>query len=55
MKLGEAAQRMHDAIYFLVSLFAQENAKFNYTHEDLPDDSRYNAFVDFQESTGKYH
>ena len=53
MKLGEAVKRMHDPKAFLASLFAQEKAKFNYTHEDLPDDSMYRAFVDFREALEK--
>ena len=47
MKLGETSKRMHDPKAFLVSLFAQEKAKLNYTHEDLPNDSMYMVFVDF--------
>ena len=53
MKLGEAAKRMHDPICFLVSLFAQEKAKLNYTHEDFLDDSMYRGFVDFREEMDK--
>ena len=47
MKLGEAAKRMHDPICFLISLFAQEKAKLNFAHEDLPNISMYRGFVDF--------
>ena len=38
MKLGEAVKRMHDPKAFLAILFAQVKGKFNYTHEDFPDD-----------------
>ena len=48
MKLGEASKRMHDPKDFLISIFSQEKAKLNYTHEYLPDDSMYKGFVDFQ-------
>ena len=47
MNMGEAVKRMHDPKDFLARLSAQEKAKFNYTHEDLPDDSMYMGFVDF--------
>ena len=47
IKLGEASKRMHDPKAFLITLFAQEKAKLNYTHEYLPDDSMYMGFVDF--------
>ena len=38
---------MHDPNAFLVSLFAQEKDKLNYTHEDFRDDSMYRDFVYF--------
>ena len=53
MKLGEASKRMHDPKAFLVSLFAQEKAKFNYTHEYFPNDSMYMGFVDFRQTLHK--
>ena len=46
MNLGEAPKRMHD----LESLFSQEQAKFQYTHEELPDDSIYRGAIDFREA-----
>ena len=53
MKLGEGAKMMHDPIRFLVSLFSQEKAKLNYTHEDFPYDSMYRGFVDFRQAMDK--
>ena len=53
MKLGEASKRMHDPKAFLVTLFAQEKAKLNYTHEDFRNDSMYMGFVDFREAMKK--
>ena len=53
MKLGEASKRMHDPKAFLVTLFAQEKTKLNYTHEDFPNDSMYMGFVDFREALEK--
>ena len=53
MKLGEAYKRMRDPNAFLVSLFYQEKAKLNYTHEDFPNDSMYRGFVDFRQALDK--
>ena len=53
MKLGEYGKRIHDPKALLASLFAQEKAKFNYTHEDLSDDSMCKEFVDFWEAVEK--
>ena len=50
MKLAEAPKRMHDPKAYLASLFSQERAKFNYEHEDLPNESMYREVVDFQEA-----
>ena len=47
MNLGEAPKRMHDPKSYLTRLFAQEMAKFNYAHEDLPNDSMYRVAVNF--------
>ena len=53
MKLGEAYKRMRDPNAFLVSLFYQEKAKLNYTHEDFPNDSMYRGFADFRQALDK--
>ena len=53
MNLGEVVKRMHDPQDFLAILFAQEKAKFNYTHEYFLDDSMYREFVDFREALEK--
>ena len=53
MNLGEAPKRMHNPKAYLASLFSHEWDKFQYTHEDLPDDSIYRGVVDIQEALGK--
>ena len=50
MNLWESPKRMHDPKAYLASLFAQEWAKFHYTHEELPDDSMYREAIDFHEA-----
>ena len=50
MNLGEASKRMHDPKSYMSNLFAQEWVKFQYTHEDLPDDSMYREAIDFHEA-----
>ena len=39
MSLGEVFKRMHDPVAFLHNLFAHEHVKFQYVHENEPDDS----------------
>ena len=39
MSLGEIFKRMHDPVRFLHNLFAHKHAKFQYVHENEPDDS----------------
>ena len=39
MSLGEIFKRMHDPVWFLHNLFAHKHAKFQYVHENEPDDS----------------
>ena len=53
MNLGESLRRVHDPKAHLTSLFGHEWTKFQYAHEDLPDDSIYREVVDFQEALGK--
>ena len=53
MNLGESPRRMHDPKAYLSSLFSHEWAKFQYAHEDLPDDSIYRVAINFKEALGK--
>ena len=50
MNLGEAPKIMHDPKPHLASLFAQERAKFHYTHEEVPDDSICREAINFSEA-----
>ena len=50
INLREAPKRMHDPKSYMSNLFVQEHAKFQYAHQDEPDDSIYRAANDFQEA-----
>ena len=39
MSLGEVFKRMHDPVDFLHNIFTHEHVKFQYVHENEPDDS----------------
>ena len=39
MTLGEVFKRMHDRVGFLNNLFSHEHVKFQYVHENEPNDS----------------
>ena len=41
---------MHDPKDYLASFFSQEQTKFHYTHEELPDESIYTEANDFLEA-----
>ena len=47
MNLGEEPKRMHDPKSYLALLFVQEHAKFQYSHEDEPNESIYREAIDF--------
>ena len=53
MNLGEAFKRMHDPISFLENLFAHEHARFQYAHENDPDDSMLRETIYFWEAMNK--
>ena len=53
MNLGEAYKRMHDPVAYLANLFAHEHVKFQYVHENDPDDSLFRVAYTFQEAIGK--
>ena len=44
---------MHDPKSYLASLFVQEQAKFQYSHEKQPNDSIYRVAIEFQEALKK--
>ena len=50
MNLGESPRRIHDPKAYLANLFVQEHDKFQYDHEDDPNDSIYKEAMDFQEA-----
>ena len=41
MNLGEAFKRIHDPMGYLDDLFAHEHLKFQYVHENEPNDSMF--------------
>ena len=41
MNLGEASKIMHDPVAYLANLFTHEHVKFQYVHENDPDDSMF--------------
>ena len=41
MSLGEASKRMHGPVAYLDNLFSHEHAKFQYIHQNHPDDSMF--------------
>ena len=47
MSLGEVFKRMHDPVHFLHNLFAHEHAKFQYVHENEPNDSMMQGDTNF--------
>ena len=53
MNLGEAYKRMHDPVAYLVDLFSHEHVKFQYVHENDPDDSMFRGDTNFQEAIDK--
>ena len=53
MSLGEVFKRMHDPVHFLHNLFAHEHAKFQYVHENEPDDSMMRGASTFQKAIRK--
>ena len=44
---------MHDPVAYLTNLFAHEHVKFQYVHENDPDDSMFQGVTNFQEAMGK--
>ena len=44
---------MHDPKAYVASFFSHEWAKFQYAHEDIPEDSIHTENVDFKEALGK--
>ena len=53
MILGEVFKRMHDPMGFLHNLFAHEHVKFQYVHENEPNDSMMRGASTFQEAICK--
>ena len=53
MSLGEVFKRMHDLVGFLHNLFSQDHVKFQYVHENEPDDSMMRGALTFQEEIHK--
>ena len=53
MSLGEVFKIMHDPVGFLHNVFAQEHVKFQYVHENEPDDSMMQGASTFQEAIRK--
>ena len=49
MSLREVFKRMHDPVGFFHNVFAQEHVKFQYVHENEPDDSMMQGASTFQE------
>ena len=44
---------MHDPMSFMANLFAHEHARFQYAHENYPDDSMLRAAIYFWEAMNK--
>ena len=44
---------MHDLVAYLANLFAHEHVKFQYVHQNEPDDSMFRAAITFQEAIDK--
>ena len=44
---------MHDPMGYLADLFAHEHLKFQYVHENEPDDSMFRGATNFQEAMDK--
>ena len=44
---------MHDPMDYLNNLFAHENVRFHYVHENDPNDSIFQVATDFQEPMNK--
>ena len=53
MNLVEAYKTMHDPVAYLANLFAHEHVKFQYVHQNQPDDSMLRVATTFQEAIGK--
>ena len=53
MSLGEAHKIMYDPVAYLANLFAHEHVKFQYVHQNQPDDSMLRVATTFQEAIGK--
>ena len=53
MNLGKAPKMMHDPKAYMASLFMHENARFQYVHEDEPDESIYMEAIEFHEALSK--
>ena len=49
MSLGEVFKRIHDPVGFSHNVFAQEHVKFQYVHENEPDDSMMRGASTFEE------
>ena len=53
MSLGEASKRMHDPVAYLANLFVHEHVKFQYVHQNEPDDSIFREAITFHEAIDK--
>ena len=52
MNLGEAFKIMHDPVGYLVNFFSHEHLKFQYIHENEPDDSMFQGAIKFSGGNG---
>ena len=53
MNMGEAFERMHDPIRYLVDLFSHEHLKLQYVHENELDDSMFQGANNYKHEMHK--